>query len=79
MNVNFFYNSLIKLVLFLVIFLTLSIDRNCTAMEKEEVSMTVNNSFLLNALQMITIPKGEFLMGSDDGGDDEKPIHKVHS
>ncbi|GAI74739.1 unnamed protein product, partial [marine sediment metagenome] len=28
--------------------------------------------------EMVLIPAGEFLMGSDDGGDDEKPVHKVY-
>jgi formylglycine-generating enzyme required for sulfatase activity len=28
--------------------------------------------------EMVSIPAGEFLMGSNDGSDDEKPPHKVH-
>lgn len=27
---------------------------------------------------MVWIPEGEFIMGSDRGGDDEKPFHKVY-
>jgi len=71
------YKSLINQFLFLAI-LTILISSNCIAMEKEEVFITVNQSSLLNALQMINIPAGNFIMGSNDGGDDEKPIHKVH-
>jgi formylglycine-generating enzyme required for sulfatase activity len=28
-------------------------------------------------MEMVEIPAGSFLMGSDSGGDDEKPVHKV--
>ncbi|MFH1377559.1 MAG: SUMF1/EgtB/PvdO family nonheme iron enzyme, partial [Planctomycetota bacterium] len=28
-------------------------------------------------LELVLIPAGEFMMGSDDGEDDEKPVHKV--
>jgi formylglycine-generating enzyme required for sulfatase activity len=27
---------------------------------------------------LTTIPAGDFLMGSDDGDDDERPVHRVH-
>ena len=27
---------------------------------------------------LATIPGGDFLMGSDDGEDDERPAHRVH-
>jgi formylglycine-generating enzyme required for sulfatase activity len=26
---------------------------------------------------MVVVPAGEFMMGSNDGGDDEKPLHEV--
>jgi formylglycine-generating enzyme required for sulfatase activity len=29
-------------------------------------------------VQMRRVPAGEFIMGSDDGNDDEKPVHKVY-
>ena len=28
--------------------------------------------------ELVLIPSGEFLMGSDDGADDERPAHRVH-
>jgi formylglycine-generating enzyme required for sulfatase activity len=27
--------------------------------------------------EMVVVPAGKFMMGSDDGGDDEKPVHEV--
>lgn len=32
----------------------------------------------IDGSEMILIPPGGFFMGSDDGGDDEKPLHKVY-
>ena len=29
--------------------------------------------------KMVLIPAGEFLMGSQEGDEDEKPLHKVHA
>jgi formylglycine-generating enzyme required for sulfatase activity len=30
-----------------------------------------------NGVEMVLVPKGCFMMGSDDGGSDEKPVHEV--
>jgi formylglycine-generating enzyme required for sulfatase activity len=27
---------------------------------------------------MVLVPAGEFVMGSNDGGDNEKPVHRVY-
>ncbi len=36
------------------------------------------NSSATNSPQMVLVPSGEFTMGSDSGGDSEKPVHKVY-
>jgi formylglycine-generating enzyme required for sulfatase activity len=36
-----------------------------------------NKITLSNGMEFMCIPAGEFIMGSDDGDDDEKPLHKV--
>lgn len=30
-------------------------------------------------MEMVLIPAGEFLMGAEDGGDDESPVHKAYA
>jgi formylglycine-generating enzyme required for sulfatase activity len=31
---------------------------------------------IINAIEFVTIPSGTFLMGSDDGGENERPVHE---
>jgi len=31
-----------------------------------------------DGMELVFVPEGEFIMGSDQGADDEKPLHKVY-
>ncbi len=43
------------------------------------LGLPVEKSVIINgvAMEFMLIPAGEFMMGSDTGGSDEKPVHKV--
>ena len=47
-------------------------------LETEAKTASTKTFKLPNKLTLIPIPKGDFLMGSDSGEDDEKPVHKVN-
>jgi formylglycine-generating enzyme required for sulfatase activity len=44
----------------------------------DEARATLKTMFMVRCRrEMVAIPAGEFLMGSENGGPDEKPVHKV--
>ena len=43
-----------------------------------ELSLGLVGGPILSTGDMVLIPAGEFLMGSNDGEDDEKPVHRVY-
>ncbi len=59
-------------VMFMAIILNLLVSFNSIAAEKD------TSKLILSHLQMINIPAGHFIMGSNKGEEDEKPAHKVY-
>ena len=45
--------------------------------QEPDMQLPGNFEHIIQGLRMMPIPAGEFNMGSEDGGDDEKPIHQV--
>lgn len=69
-------NRVNKIILSLSVLLFLAITG--LAEEKKETSALPKEIVDELGLKMVLIPAGEFMMGSEDGEEDEKPEHKVY-
>jgi len=53
----------------------ITLNRVATAQTSRPSS---GGSSTVAGIEMVSIPSGSFMMGSNDGDDDEKPVHSVH-
>lgn len=52
-------------------------DQQQTVQQTSQTGDTPRSNDLRNLIEMVEIPAGSFMMGSTNGEDDEKPVHRV--
>lgn len=56
---------------------TIQESNTSEAISNIETSAPGSTEIVQNGTEMVLVPEGNFIMGSENGNDDEKPVHKV--
>ncbi|GEM_PF-1008630 len=52
-------------------------NQRAELLKEEKISVCEEGNRIIGGIEFVSIPAGEFMMGSENGYNDEKPVHKV--